>query len=102
MKKFLLLGAGFSRNWGGWLGAEAFEYLLGRREVQEDPILTETLWKHQDEGNGFEYALAEIQTALDARDPVTEGRLLALQRSTSAMFDDMNSGFERLGNLYFR
>jgi len=29
----LLLGAGFSRNWGGWLASEAFEYLLGSPEM---------------------------------------------------------------------
>jgi hypothetical protein len=26
---YMLTGAGFSRNWGGWLADEAFEYLLG-------------------------------------------------------------------------
>jgi hypothetical protein len=29
MNPVVLLGAGFSRNWGGWLASEAFEYLLG-------------------------------------------------------------------------
>jgi hypothetical protein len=29
MPNILLTGAGFSRNWGGWLANEAFEYLLG-------------------------------------------------------------------------
>jgi hypothetical protein len=29
----LLTGAGFSRNWGGWLANEAFEYLLGCSEI---------------------------------------------------------------------
>jgi hypothetical protein len=28
MQHILLTGAGFSRNWGGWLADEAFEYLL--------------------------------------------------------------------------
>jgi len=28
-----LTGAGFSRNWGGWLANEAFEYLLACPEV---------------------------------------------------------------------
>ncbi len=32
----LLLGAGFSRNWGGWPASEAFEYLLGCPQVDED------------------------------------------------------------------
>jgi hypothetical protein len=29
MANILVTGAGFSRNWGGWLADEAFEYLLG-------------------------------------------------------------------------
>jgi hypothetical protein len=36
MGQILLLGAGFSRNWGGWLASEAFEYLLGCPQVDED------------------------------------------------------------------
>jgi hypothetical protein len=32
-----LLVAAFSRNWGGWLASEAFEYLLGRPEI-DDPL----------------------------------------------------------------
>jgi hypothetical protein len=33
MPNYLLTGAGFSRNWDGWLADEAFEYLLGCSEV---------------------------------------------------------------------
>jgi hypothetical protein len=54
----LLLGAGFSRNWGGWLAAEAFEYLLGCAQI--DIGLKNLLWKHRRRG-GFEDALAELQ-----------------------------------------
>jgi hypothetical protein len=32
MAHYLLTGAGFSYNWGGWLASEAFEYLLGAPE----------------------------------------------------------------------
>lgn len=39
MSDLLLIGAGFSRNWGGWLATEAFEYLLGSPEVARDPGL---------------------------------------------------------------
>jgi hypothetical protein len=31
----LLTGAGFSRNWGGWLANEAFEYLLGSSHINQ-------------------------------------------------------------------
>ena len=35
MPHHLLTGAGFTRNWGGWLANEAFEYLLGAPDVDE-------------------------------------------------------------------
>jgi SIR2-like domain len=55
----LLTGAGFSRNWGGWLATEAFEYLIGCAEV--DDHLRHLLWQHKSRGGGFEDALAELQ-----------------------------------------
>ena len=92
MKHLLLLGAGFSRNWGGWLAAEAFEYLLGCPEIQKDTSLRSALWKHHGSG-GFENALAEIQDAY-RRDPVSNRAPLdALQAAISRMFVDMNEGF---------
>lgn len=88
----LLLGAGFSRNWGGWLAAEAFEYLLGFPRVRTNPALKTLLWKHQSSG-GFEDALAELQESC-SRDPVANRPLLdALQGAIEAMFEDMNAGF---------
>ncbi len=58
VRHVLLLGAGFSRNWGGWLASEAFEYLLGRSELDE--ALRQLLWKHR-RAEGFEGALGELQ-----------------------------------------
>ena len=58
MNYALLLGAGFSRNWGGWLADEAFEYLLGCRQINMP--LRELLISHKRKG-GFEAALAELQ-----------------------------------------
>jgi SIR2-like domain len=88
----ILLGAGFSRNWGGWLASEAFEYLLGCREVVRDAHLRDLLWKHHLAG-GFEDVLEELQIAY-ARDPQgNEKALFAFQAATSRMFDDMNRAF---------
>ena len=36
MNHILLLGAGFGRNWGGWLAGEVFEYLIGCPEVDAE------------------------------------------------------------------
>jgi hypothetical protein len=40
---YLLTGAGFSRNWGGWLANEVFEYLLADKDITV-PIRTQ-LWR---------------------------------------------------------
>jgi hypothetical protein len=45
-----LLGAGFTRNLGGWLAAEAFEYLLGCPEVNSNAFLSDLLWRSQQAG----------------------------------------------------
>lgn len=92
MANYLLVGAGFSRNWGGWLANEAFEYLLGSPEVIKDSGLRQLLWKHQNHG-GFENALAELQARF-VQDPTTaRGPLMALQAAVERMFDDMNAAF---------
>jgi len=45
MPHILLFGAGFSRNWGGWLADEAFEYLLGHPRI--DDGLRVLLWRYK-------------------------------------------------------
>lgn len=82
MNLILLTGAGFSHNWGGWLASEAFEYLLGRPEV--DNHGRDLLWKHKDKG--FEEALSELQRAGGPA-------LLGMEAAVRAMFEDMNRGF---------
>ncbi|MDB0529326.1 SIR2 family protein [Ralstonia solanacearum] len=92
MSHILLLGAGFSRNWGGWLASEAFEYLLGCPEIRSDDELRRLLWRNQAAG-GFENALADLQSANRA-DPQTHGtRLQNLMLAITRMFEDMNRGF---------
>ena len=61
MPHYLLTGAGFSRNWGGWLANEAFEYLLGAPEI--DDHLRNVLWGAKLRGEGFEGALSMVQGA---------------------------------------
>jgi hypothetical protein len=97
----LLIGAGFSRNWGGWLAGEAFEFLLGCPEVIADPQLSALLWRHQATG-GFEGALDELQTAFE-RDPQnTAGPLMALQAAVVRMFVDMNNAFMSITDWEFQ
>jgi len=101
MNKILLLGAGFSRNWGGWLANEAFEYLLGCNEVVNSPRLRKLLWQHQPAG-GFEDALAELQEEcrLDPSAPTAD--LIQLQTAVGRMFEDMNRGYKHIEKFEFQ
>jgi hypothetical protein len=99
MNSVLLLGAGFSRNWGGWLASEAFEYLLGCPQVDAD--LRTLLWSHRNT-DGFEGALAELQEQYAIRkDASSEQRMRALQNAIELMFSDMDKGFETLVDFEF-
>ena len=94
MGQILLLGAGFSRNWGGWLAPEAFEYLLGCPQV--DAPLRSLLWKYKRQG-GFEDALAHLQDEFARRrDPGTTERLAKLQNAILQMFNAMDQGFAEI------
>ena len=94
MKHVLLLGAGFSRNWGGWLAAEAFDYLIGCDPVDTD--IKELLWRHRDK-DGFEGALDELQTDY-IRNPSArrKERLLRLQEAITEMFATMDKAFSSI------
>ena len=87
MSHLLLLGAGFSRNWGGWLAEEFFESLLGAPEVASHPILQPLLWKYRP--GGFESLLDDLQRKPAGR----ERELLALQNAIKRMFAEMNARF---------
>jgi hypothetical protein len=91
LHNYLLIGAGFSRNWGGWLADEAFEYLLGDQDVVQSPKLKGLLWKYQGQG-GFEVALAELRQ-MAKRDPAEQPNMLALESAVLRMFAAMNSGY---------
>ena len=91
MNFVLLLGAGFTRNWGGWLASEAFEYLLGSPEL--DDGLRDLLWEHKDRG-GFEAALAKLQQEhVRSNRSEPEPRLVCMQNAILRMFADMDTGF---------
>ena len=94
MNYVLLLGAGFSRNWGGWLASETFEYLLSWPQL--DAGLKDLLWRHKRAG-GFEAVLAELQD-VHFRDNRTqpEPLLRNLQNAILQMFKDMDEAFSRV------
>jgi SIR2-like domain len=97
----LLLGAGFSRNWGGWLASETFEYLLGCPQVDKD--LRELLWRCRWLGGGFEHALSELQSEAGRKpdDGATQQRLEKLESAIRQMFDDMDKAFSAITHFEF-
>jgi roadblock/LC7 domain-containing protein len=101
MNLVILLGAGFSRNWGGWLAKEAFEYLLGCDEIVNCSRLRQLLWEHQSAG-GFEDALADLQRNYQ-HDPEKHGAdLQAFQTAVGRMFEEMNSGYATYAGWEFQ
>jgi SIR2-like domain len=91
----LLTGAGFSRNWGGWLATEAFEYLIGCPEV--DDHLRHLLWKQKRQGGGFEDTLAELQLEVArSANENTKKQLADLQAAIIGMFNAMDQAFAKV------
>lgn len=60
MHRVLLLGAGFSRNWGCPLAKDVFDQLLMFPEIRNDPVLKAMLWETKSNG-GFEGCLEQLQ-----------------------------------------
>jgi hypothetical protein len=81
--RIALLGAGFTRNWGGWLASELVGELCGR--VDGDTELLRRL----KEIRNFEQVLGELRQEAN-RGPVQQHRFELLQRAVLATFDEMN------------
>ena len=79
MTSILLTGAGFSRNWGGWLVDEVHEYLLGCPELDEEARAA--LWRAKEHGGNFETALAEAPDG---------PRRVMFEKALAGMFAAMN------------
>src|SRR5438552_1979093 len=99
MPHILLLGAGFSRNWGGWLADEAFEYLLGHPRIN-DSIRT-VLWRYKGKG-GFEAAVDELQTPTPKtdRDTALRTSMMGGVVSNTAMLDDAERLDEAIRGMF--
>ena len=88
MTLILLTGAGFTRNWGGWLANEAFEYVLGRPEIGHG--LRARLWADKLNGRGFENTLGELQHQKQKGDQSAAEMVREFMGALVAMFDEMN------------
>jgi hypothetical protein len=90
MTLILLTGAGFTRNWGGWLANEAFEYILGRHEISKE--LRSRLWQDKVLQRGFEDTLGELQRQKQKGDQSAAEMVRQFMAALVAMFDEMNRG----------
>ena len=90
MTRVLLTGAGFSRNWGGWLASEAFEYLLGCPEIDRET--RQLLWRSKESGGGFEDTLADLAIA---KNDEGKRRFNDLTAALVGMFNMIGLGFMR-------
>lgn len=89
MNCILLIGAGFSRNWDGWLAGEVFDYLIGVPDLDE--TCRHLLWAHK--AAGFEKALSVLQAdkSPNARSP--DSPLRRMEAAITQMFRDMGRGW---------
>ena len=94
-KHYLLLGAGFSRNWDGWLVSEIFDHLLTLEAMQQRPSLVALLKRHQRDGTGFEGALSAVQEAAARSSRTADDvmNLVVFQDAITSTFRLMNSMF---------
>lgn len=84
MSFLLLTGAGFTHNWGGWLGKELDGDLLLR--LADDPALRTFL---QNSSN-FESALESLKSDAERGDAEISARYRRLQTAVAASFREMN------------
>lgn len=89
--RYLLLGAGFSRTWGGLLASEVFGHLLSDRTIRERTGLTELLKKHDRDRSGYEGALSEIQDRAQRGDAMAKVDLMVFQAAVRKIFLAMNA-----------
>ena len=96
MNHILLLGAGFSNNWGGWLASEVMADVLGR--VSDDDGLSGLVHNVA----SFEDALTQVQADFQ-RQPsaTTKARLDRLQGAILGTFGAMNQVFAAMPSMEF-
>jgi len=95
----LLLGAGFTRNWDGWLAGELADDLISRLAENRD------LCKRLTDNPNFEEVLGDLQREWHHhQQPAHHERLNLMERAVRASFNDMNAmladrpGLEFQGN----
>jgi hypothetical protein len=89
MKRLLLIGAGFSKNWGAPLASEFFDHLLTFPAVGDRRSLKRLLMESQEQG-GFEHALSQLQSRSD---PDSAMDRTVLENALDLLFQRVNRLF---------
>lgn len=97
MGQYILTGAGFSKNWGGWLSQELWAFLIGHAEIQKNEALKKLLWNNLNEG--FENALYEAKQLAESN-PEWMNHYASLQKVVSEAFNEMFDLFKDISNTF--
>jgi hypothetical protein len=95
MTNLLLIGAGFSYNWGGPLAADVFSNLLSDKDIDEH---TRRLLLDADGKGGFEKVLADLEVSADPDDKKRHGAMIS---ALAGMFNFLNGSFLQLKQFEF-
>jgi len=92
MQNILLLGAGFSKNWGAPVASEFFTALIADEEVQRNQPMLDLLWRNR---KNFEDALAHVQQNYRQNMQTNREPLLLFLRAMLRIFDRMTAIFKK-------
>jgi len=90
MTNILLLGAGFSKNWGAPITSELFQALIADPEVRTNGAIHGLLWQNR---SNFENALAQLQDRFRHDPQANREPLLLMQRALLRIFERINGIF---------
>jgi hypothetical protein len=97
MSRVVLLGAGFSRNWDGWLANEIKAKRCARLhgDAELGNLLTES-------SDNFENALSRVQVEHKSqRSTASKAKLNRLQSAILNVFGHMNQAFAEIASMEF-
>ena len=87
MANILLLGAGFSKNWGAPIAREFFQSLIADPEMRANEQIHNLLWRNR---SNFEHALAQLQHNYRQNQQENREPLLLMQRAMLRVFERIN------------
>lgn len=92
MATILLLGAGFSKNWGAPIASEFFTALIRDDEIRRNEQIRNLLWRNR---TNFEDALAGLQQNYRQDKKRHRAALLLVQGAIGRVFDRLNAMYRR-------